>query len=113
MKKIIFLLTVSLFTLQSFSQTQTPEPTKDYYLQKSKNQKKTGWIILAGGTTIGVIGGISLSQMDFWSSDDSAYDAAGMLLFGGIVTDLVSIPFFISSAGNARRLQPSLLLTKR
>jgi hypothetical protein len=100
-KKIILPLTLLLFIVQSFS--QAPAHTKDYYLQKSKNQKTTGWVLLAGGTTMAVIGAIIFSQSDFLSSDDPGTDAGGFLFVGGIVADLASIPFFIGSAKNARK----------
>ena len=100
--KIICIFMVILFlALQSFGQNQPL--SKEDYLQKSKNQKTTGWILLAGGTTIAVAGLVSMNNQDFWSSDNSSYDASGFLFLGGLAVDLASIPFFISSAKNARK----------
>lgn len=101
MKTISIFLVILFVSLQSFGQNQPL--SKEDYLQKSKNQKTTGWILLAGGTTMAVAGLISMSNQDFWSSDNSDYDAAGILFLGGLAVDLASIPFFISSAKNARK----------
>lgn len=101
MKTISIFLVILFVSLQSFGQNQAL--SKEDYSQKSKNQKTTGWILLAGGTTMAVAGLISMSNQDFWSSDNSSYDASGFLFFGGLAVDLASIPFFISSAKNARK----------
>jgi len=101
MKKMIFFLTASLITLSSFSQTLNSTLSKDDYLQKSKNQNTTGWVLLAGGTTMAVVGLASFSDSYDYGSDTST-DIFGFMILGGILADLVSIPFFISSAKNAR-----------
>jgi hypothetical protein len=101
MKTISIFLVILFVALQSFG--QNPSLSKEDYLQKSKNQKKTGWILLGGGTAIAVAGTISMSNQDFWSSDNSGYDTAGYLMLGGLAVGLASIPFFISSAKNANK----------
>lgn len=104
MKYIVLSLLIFFLATTTFCQvTPATANTKEYYLQKSKNQKTTGWILLAGGTTMAIIGGIGIGQSDFWSTDNESFDAAGFLFAGGIVADLVSIPFFISSSKNARK----------
>jgi hypothetical protein len=116
MKKILVLLTILSLATISFSQsTVDPELTKDYYLAKSKNQKTIAWALLGGGTAIAITGMILGNQEDkpgdlgYGSSFDS-----GMWLFGGgIVADLVSIPFFISSSNNARRAASVSLYIKK
>ena len=98
MKKIIYTFTILLFVLKSFS--QTPTPSKDYYLQKSKNQKNSAWIMLGGGvamTTIGMIQAINNFSL-FEPSTKGEF-----LVAAGIGTALGSIPFFISSSKNARK----------
>jgi len=112
MKKMIFFLTVSLFTLSSFSQTLNPTLTKDDYLQKSKKQKTTGWILFIGGTTMAVIGGLVFSD-NFDYSSNVATDASGYLVLGGLFVDLLSIPFFISSAKNNRKAASISLNTQK
>ena len=112
MKKMIFFSTVSLFTLSSFSQTLNPTLTKDDYLQKSKKQKTTGWILFIGGTTMAVIGGLVFSD-NFDYGSDAETDASGYLVLGGVFVDLLSIPFFISSSKNARKAASISLETQK
>lgn len=106
MKKIILLLTVALLTFKTFSQTIQPAHSKNYYLQKSINQKTTAWVLLGGGTLMAVVGGISFSNnFDVLGSNssNSGADAGGFLFVGGVLADIASIPFFISAAHNRRR----------
>ena len=73
-----------------------------YYLEKSKQQKKTGWILFGVGTTIAVVGITGFNSS--WNSDIySTTDNFGYLMLGGIVLDIVSIPFFISSGVNKQK----------
>jgi hypothetical protein len=102
MKKIILLLIVSLLTFKTFSQTIQPAHSKDYYLQKSKKQKTTAWILLGGGTLMAVVGGISFSNNFDVFSSNSGTDASGFIFLGGVLADIASIPFFISAAHNKR-----------
>ena len=76
--------------------------TKEDYLQKSKNQKKTGLILLGGGTLMAVIGAVSFNN-SYASSDNNTTDASGFLFLGGLAADFISIPFFISSSNNAQK----------
>jgi len=105
MKKMIFFLTVSLFTLSSFSQKLNSTLSKDDYLQKSRNQNTAGWILLAGGTTVAVVGIIGFNDVDFDPRSDSGTDNVwyGYLVLGGIFADLICIPLFINSAKNKRK----------
>ena len=60
MKKIIFSLTLLLFVVTSFEQTNpSPKFSKTFYLQKNKTQKTIGWVLLGGGTAMIVGGAIS------------------------------------------------------
>ena len=99
MRKIIFFLTLLPFVIKSFSQPQAL--TKDYYLKKSKTQKAVAWILLSGGTALAVGGAISFVHNDLYGSN-SATDISGFVMLGGVVSDIVSIPFFLSSAKNKR-----------
>ncbi|MFO7674618.1 MAG: hypothetical protein R6V74_13000 [Lutibacter sp.] len=84
-------------TISSFG--QNPSLSKEDYLQKSKSQKNTGWILFGAGTTMVVVGAIIFEKSDDWSS----VDTGGFMVLGGAVAGLASIPFFISSAKNARK----------
>ena len=108
----------------AFSQRNSDSAlSKSYLLQKSRNQNTAGWVLLAGGTSLAVVGGIIFGNSNFLSGNDNSTDAGGYLMIGGIVADLVSIPFFISSSKNARRaaalsfyyrtIQPNQFIAKR
>lgn len=99
MKNIILLLTAASLTFKTFSQTIQPADSKDYYLQKSKNQKTTAWVLLGGGTLMAVAGGIVFDK----SSSNTSIDAGGFIFLAGIIADIVSIPFFVSAAKNKRK----------
>jgi hypothetical protein len=108
MKAILLLIMMLSFTTATFGQDTAALATKrEYYLQKANNQKTTGWILLAGGTTLGIIGVILVSNSDeldlFSSGDDNGVTNGSIMFIAGVAADLASIPFFIS-AGNYRRL---------
>ncbi|MFC0775041.1 hypothetical protein [Terrimonas alba] len=104
MKKILLGIAAGLMSIYVFSQQKEPVQalTKQDYLQKSKNQKTIGWVLLGGGTIMAVVGAITFNST-YDSDSYTATDAGGFLLLGGIVADLASIPFFIGSAKNARK----------
>ena len=99
MKAILIAIVVSQ-AINSFGQDSIH--TKQYYLHKSKNQKTTGIVLLAGGAALTTIGTIILFQ-DI--SDDYGGDSEleSIMTAVGSTAMLVSIPFFISSGTNARR----------
>ena len=83
-----------------------PVETKEFYLHKAKNQNTAGFILLGGGTVMAIIGAIGFdANFEIWSNDDAKANRAdffGFMLLSGIVSDLVSIPFFISSHHNKK-----------
>jgi len=102
MKKIMFCFTLFSFSVISFCQkTNDSIPTvKKDYLQKSKNQKTAGWILLGGGTALIATGFI------VGSGENSTFDdaAAGALLAGvGVLSALGSIPLFVASGKNKKK----------
>jgi hypothetical protein len=73
---------------------------REYYLKKSKRQKNTAWIIL--GTGIALVGtGIAIAS----HQRDAESGAVALVLVSGpgLVTSLVSIPFFITSDRSKRK----------
>lgn len=113
MKNILFLLLLLAFTRGSMGQRlRDTTMSKAFYLEKSKNLKKTGWILLAGGTTLMIAGAVVASQGDYLDPNDSQLNIGGALFVTGLVVDLVSIPIFIGSAKNARKAA-SLSLQKQ
>lgn len=111
MKKLIITLCLFVSFVDLYSQEQPKQIyTKEYYLQKSKSQKKTGWILLAGGTAMIIGGAIGFDQnFEIFGPDDHAVsaDVYGFVLLGGVVADLISIPFFVSS-GHYRKIAATL-----
>jgi hypothetical protein len=104
MKKTFIFPVLLLFTVNAFSQAiPSNEFSKEYYLQKSKSQKSTGWILLGGGAALAIIGLIGFSStFDIWDSSSES-DSYGYLMLGGSVISLASIPMFISSGKNNRK----------
>ena len=106
MRKILLLLSVLCFAVASFSQVNPDKTTsKDYYLQKSKNQKTVGWVLLAGGTGM-IVAGILVADNNNDPEDlgyGPNFEAGAGVATAGLAADLLSIPFFISSARNARK----------
>ena len=81
---------------------QMPASPKNIdYLKKSRRQKTTGWILLGTGTAL-IITGIVAA----YSVDDDPISSAVSLVFlsgPGVVTSLISIPFFVASKRSKRR----------
>ena len=99
MKTIRLLL--ALILVSSVLVGQTKEFSKDYFLQKSKKQKTTAWILLGGGTAIAV-GGFATFDSSWDSGSDSTTDIAGVIGTVGFLTSLASIPYFISAGKNKK-----------
>jgi len=102
MKTIRLLL--ALLLVSSILVGQTKEFSKDYFLQKSKQQKTTAWILLAGGTAM-FVGGATIfdNNYDFWESkSNSGENIGGVLMLTGIIADGASIPYFISAGKNKK-----------
>ncbi|MEP6615765.1 MAG: hypothetical protein ABJA57_04270 [Ginsengibacter sp.] len=109
--KIIFLICcmiISLGNLQSHAQIHdstskkyyTDDKAKSLFL-KSKRQKSTAWILMAGGVGLATAGVISGTNSNSFS--DNSLENAGALVLVGIAGCVASIPFFISSGKNKRK----------
>ena len=99
MKTIRLLL--ALLLVSSILVGQTKEFSKDYFLQKSKKQKTTAWILLGGGTAM-FVGGAALFDANFYGGSNSGADIGGFIMLAGIIADGASIPYFISAGKNKR-----------
>jgi hypothetical protein len=79
-----------------------------FYLNKSKHQQTAAWVLLGVGSTMTLVGFIGLNSLTTsstdkgWSRVDKLFSSFGFL-FIGVVTDLVSIPFFISASHNKNK----------
>lgn len=103
MKRIIVYILLLTLPASSFSQqtttTQSPK-TKDYYLQKSKNQKSGARVLLGGGSIL-IVAGVLIG-----TNKDATFGEAGTgLVMGGLgfLATLGSIPLFIASSKNKRK----------
>lgn len=105
MKRIILLLAVTLLTASSFSQVQDTVLIKvrENLLLLSRRQKSTAITMLVSGSTMMVAGLVLIDQRDKKNSNSPLYDLASFVFYAGVTVDLISIPFFISSAKNTRR----------
>ncbi len=96
MNRRIFLLISGLLVFNIvFSQLKT----KEYFLQKSKNQRTTAWILLSTGAAAIITGTIIDNSH---KGKEQSY-TGGFIEVGGIICTLTSIPFFISSSKNKKR----------
>ena len=114
MKKVIIFFLLVTMTATSFSQQTKPSPTsiKQDYLQKSKNQKKAGTILLAGGavlmTTAFIIpkGELVDDGVCVGPYCDDKYKNDGIksaFFIAGGISALSSITFFIAYKKNRRK----------
>jgi len=111
MKLLIPLTVCLLFVISSFGQQTNPQPVN--YLEKSKNQKKVGRILLATGGGLILTGVVfprgkltkeGIPGGGFYLGDEYKNDGLkGALILIGGVSALASIPFFISSRRNAKK----------
>lgn len=101
MNKIILIAMLLVLSATSFSQPATETPTgKTDYLQKSKNQKTTAWVLLGGGAGFILVGTL------IGNSKEASFDDVGTgVVLGGIgaLSMLGSIPLFIASGRNKRK----------
>ncbi len=95
MRHFILLASSLLFFNYVFSQSKS----KEYFLQKSKTQKTTAWILLSTGTAAIITGAIIDNS---YKGEEQSF-TGGFVEVGGIICTLTSIPFFISSSKNKKR----------
>ena len=75
--------------------------TPDYYMQKSRVQKTTAWVMLGTGVGIFIIGAVGATNNVF--VDENATNTYGVVALLGAGLALGSIPVFIASGHNARK----------
>ena len=112
MKKIICFSLLLIISVASFCQqttTVTPTLTKADYLQKSKNQNSTAWVLLSGGTTL-----ITVGLLIGDNKNASFGDAGTGIIMGGLgfLSTLGSIPLFIASGKNKRKANAATVFFK-
>jgi hypothetical protein len=94
MKKQLAVLLLLTLSCTSFCQQMPATPLiKSDYLAKSKSQRIVGWVFLGAGATALAIA--SKGNVDF--------DILPVLVIGGGIAVLTSIPLFIGAAKNKRK----------
>ena len=106
MKKLTVTLLAALYFLSATGQDTL---TKDFYLQRSKNQKTAAWVLLGGGALATIGGAIWFNEtfsIDIFGPDKNpGENTAGFVMIAGVGAMLGSIPLFISSAHNKKRAE--------
>ncbi len=117
MKEILFIclsfsIIISKVNAQihdTISNRNTHKVDANSIFQKSKNQKTAAWILLGGGTSTSLIGGLIAARgfFDFFTLQldeaDKNFGLAGVLMLTGSTAMLGSIPFFIASSKNKKK----------
>jgi hypothetical protein len=124
MKQIILFTVLVAISAASSSQEINPAKpiTRLDYLEKSKNQKTTAWVLLGGGAALDIIAFATFPKdyiMFEWggegnsSSTESKANTSAALFLVGSASMLASIPFFISSRVNNKRAISVTIDTKQ
>ncbi|MGN6531754.1 MAG: hypothetical protein ACTHK0_08370 [Ginsengibacter sp.] len=100
MKHIVIAIMLLMLSTVSLSQQTTLQAiNKQDYLQKSKQQRNTAWILAGGGLVLEIAGIIA-----YQSGNASIF-----LLGAGLISQIVSIPFFVSAAINKKKSKKASL----
>lgn len=103
MKRLITIIVPLLLVVNIYGQEAVMQPqTTDWYLQKSKNQKTTAWVLLISGTAMAIGGAVTFDK-NYDESSNSSTDISGIIMLAGVVADLVSIYFFVRAGQNKRK----------
>lgn len=108
MKKMLALLISLLWLLQLTAQDQPVVKDKQYYLDKSKNQRTTGWVLAGAGTAMIVVGAITFDRnfsIDLFGEGSGGGEAEAWVMVLGVPVALSSIPLFISASKNKQRAE--------
>ena len=122
MKKIILFTILLTVSAASFTQTINPSQplTRADYVKKSKSQKTAAWVLLGGGFALSTTGALISTRKvaeDLagvvtgafgYPEPQNNYTGETILLVGGVVAMLSSIPLFIASGKNRRKAAASV-----
>ncbi|MBT8219439.1 MAG: hypothetical protein KJP00_06430 [Bacteroidia bacterium] len=110
MKKLIFLMIASLLFSIAQGQNQVePELSREYYLQKSKNQKTVALGLLTGGAVMIIVSaathkkGGSFICVTNSCEEPPNNDLSRIIGSAGLISSIASIPMFISAGINKRK----------
>ena len=100
MKKLVALSLLLVMTTRIFAQENPiyiPGTSPQDYLKKSKNQKRTAWILLGAGVLALTLSAVEVNPHYGESSNGT------LILVGGLVFIGASIPCFTASARNKKK----------
>ncbi|NVJ84873.1 MAG: hypothetical protein HWE15_01110 [Algoriphagus sp.] len=107
MKKLFIAIFVVATLIGAAYPSFAQQMTKQDYLEKSKKQKTTAWILLGAGAAVTTTGAIIFSEnfciFGCSKSEVDASNAGGVMVLAGGAAMLASIPVFISSGNNAKK----------
>jgi hypothetical protein len=101
MKKLALLSLALLISAMLFSQQDpifVPGTTQHDYLKKSKRQKTTAWVFLGTGSLSVIVGSIEINP-NYGETTNRPF-----LVVGGLILAGASVPYFIASARNKKRV---------
>jgi hypothetical protein len=110
--KILIAALLCAFSCYVFSQTLQPaDPVdKDYYLLKSKKQRKTatimgisGGVLMTAGLIVGIVDATDATLDAVDDGEGSKFSGGAVLFVAGGIVLLGSIPFSIAAHNNKRR----------
>jgi hypothetical protein len=104
MNSQIIILVLICLTINCFGQqtNSAPTPVKSEYLQKSKDQKTGGFILL----------GLGAGLIAIAAPGNVSFDILPVLVIGGTACLLTSIPLFIASSKNKRKASKASVFFK-
>lgn len=100
MKKLILICLGLAFAFQVAAQQQPN--TKEYYLEKSKRNKTTGFI-LAGAALAMIATGILTMNDKSIMTENSSFSSGAVIMGIGVGASLARIPLFISANNNVKK----------
>ncbi len=107
MRKLLLMIGCIILYNSLFSQTKSGE----YFLDRSKKQQKIAWILLGTGAAA-ITTGILIEAPERGTGNSQSF-TGGLIVVGGILSSLTSVPFFISSAKNKRRAISLSIMNQR
>ena len=105
MKRLfVVIIAFVLFSIVNGQSQTTTQLSKENYLEKSRKQKRLAKGLLIGGIASGVVGSVIWKENLTLRGKASTEESLGaVLILGGTIAVLASIPTFISSARNKRK----------
>ncbi len=100
---------ISVLFIGLFSSTFSQGKSKQDYLEKSRENRKTGFILLGGGVVM-VVSGIAIALNNYAGNNDKTVDTVGgIMAITGAAAMLTSLHFFrVAETNNKKAAQLSI-----